>query len=187
VGRHQRLILLNDSLDEGKAVVLSEHLEEVLNILLLGGTGGLQDLGDDEFLVLSLKGRGGQDLRQLRVLLECSLKVLQSLIGGIKSAGLRRCGVLHSLVVVVVGVVVGGRGYQRGGVRAVNAEQRHRRLDRLRGGGGGVVADAGAGDQGKGAGGEHCAWRRGWWRCVRLAEGDDVEEKRALEGGSKLG
>jgi hypothetical protein len=53
-----------------------------------------------------------------------------------------------------------GGVYQRRGVRAVNAEQGHRRLDRLRGGGG-VVADAGAGDREDGAGAEHCVCR-GW-------------------------
>lgn len=76
--------LLGDALEQSKAVVLGEGLEEVLD----GGVaaaGLLGKLGDDGGLVLGAERWRGQDARQLRVLLEQRAEVGEGLGRGVEA------------------------------------------------------------------------------------------------------
>lgn len=89
---HKNIVLLDDATDESETVVLGEDLKKVLNGLVLASN--LQDLRDDGLLVLSLKGGGSEDIGELGVLLEGSLKGLKGLVGRLEGIGLSGGGVL---------------------------------------------------------------------------------------------
>jgi hypothetical protein len=135
-GGHEGTELLADALKDGETVVGGQGLEELLDGLV-GGVGGLLELGDDLLLVLDGKGGRGQDVLQFGVLLESRVEVLHGLGDGIEGGGLGGCGVL----LVAPDVSVSRRfclpgipvyppsvTYQRAGVGSINAEERDRRL-----------------------------------------------------------
>lgn len=92
-GAHEGGELLADALEDAEAVVLGQGLEELLEGLV-GDAGGLLELADDLLLVLDGEGGRGQDLLQLRVLLEGGLQVLHGAGDGLEGGGLGGRGVL---------------------------------------------------------------------------------------------
>lgn len=134
-GGHEGAELLADALKDGKTVVGSQGLEELLDGLV-GAAGGLLELGDNLLLVFDGESGRGQDALEFNVLLEGGLEALHGLGDGIEGGGLGGCGVL----LVAPDVSVSCRfyfpvvpmhpsiTYQRAGVGTVHTEERDRRL-----------------------------------------------------------
>lgn len=95
VGAHELGEVLGDGLEQAEPVVLGEGLEEVLDdAFLVLAADQLLQLGDDLLLVALGEGRGGENLGELRVLLEDVVQVLEGLGDGLEGGGLGGSGVL---------------------------------------------------------------------------------------------
>ena len=99
VSAHQNPVLFNDSVEQVEAVVLGQHLQEVLDGLVLARR--LQDFGSHKLLVLGLEGRRGEDVGELAVLGKSRLQVLECLVDGLKTLRLCRCNVLCTWSITV--------------------------------------------------------------------------------------
>ena len=163
VGAHQNPVLFNDAVKQVEAVVLGQHLQEVLDGLVRARH--LQDLSNHKLLVPSLEGRRGEDVGELGVFVKGSLQVLECLVGGLKALRLCGCSVLFFFFTCTSSITIGmlfsddeeGASYQRRSVGAVDAEEGNGRLERFAGicCCDGVASDAHAGNKGGGADGEH--------------------------------
>ena len=96
---HQNPVLFNDSVEQVETVVLGQHLQKVLDSLVLARH--LQDFGNHKLLVPGLEGRRGEDVGELAVFGKSRLQVLECLVDGLKALRLCGCNVLCTRSITV--------------------------------------------------------------------------------------